>query len=195
MKILITGAAFIALLSLSITVNAQRIKLTQGDLAALKSETSIDFKFTYENMGVGKYKDEADYVTQKTADYNKKESGKGDTWAKAWVDDRAFRYEPKFIELFIKYSNMTRDPQAKYTIIFNTYFTEPGFNVGVLRQSAKINGTATIVETANPSNVIAVVSIEKAPGGDWSGYDFDTGLRIQESYAEAGKGLAKFIKK
>jgi hypothetical protein len=34
-------------------------------IAALKAETSFNVEFTYNNMGVGKYKDEADYLEKK----------------------------------------------------------------------------------------------------------------------------------
>jgi hypothetical protein len=42
--------------------------------------------------------------------------------------------------------------------------------------------------------VVAKVSIQKAPGRSFFGSDYDTGERIAESYADAGKGLGKFIK-
>ena len=176
--------------------NAQHVKLLEGSIDALKNEKDITVEFTYNDMRVGKYDKEVDYVNEKKADYNKKEPGKGDTWAKNWEADRKYRYEPKFNELFEKYAEMTVKPGAKYTLIFNTNFTEPGFNIGISRKSAQINGEATIVETANKSKVIAKIRIEKAPGNSfWSGNDFDTGDRISECYATAGKGLGKFIKK
>jgi len=185
----------LALLSVS-QLNAQHVKLIEGNLDPLKAEKNVSIEFTYNDMRVGKYDKEADYVKDKTADYNKKEPGKGDTWAKNWVGDRKYRFEPKFIELFEKYAEKTVAANAKYTIIFNTNFTEPGYNIGISRKSAEINGEAWIVESANHSNVIAKIKIEKAPGSSfWSGNDFDTGDRLSESYATAGKGLGKFIKK
>ncbi|HEX4852000.1 MAG TPA: hypothetical protein VFV08_14395 [Puia sp.] len=175
---------------------AQHIKLLEGNIDVLKNEKSISVEFTYEEMRVGRYDKESDYVNDKTADYNKKEPGKGDTWAKNWVGDRKYRYEPKFNELFEKYSEMTIKGGCKYTLIFKTNFTEPGFNIGITRKSAEINGEAWIVETANKNKVIAKIRVEKAPGkAFWSGNDYDSGDRISEAYATAGKGLGKFIKK
>jgi hypothetical protein len=52
-----------------------------------------------------------------------------------------------------------------------------------------------IVETAHPDKVLATISIEKAPGRTFGGEDYDAGIRIAESYADAGKYLAKFIMK
>jgi hypothetical protein len=90
---------------------------------------------------------------------------------------------------------MNEKKDAKYTIIFHTSFTEPGYNAYVSRHNAEINGEAMIVETADTTKVIATISIEKAPGRTFGGDDYDAGTRITESYADAGKYLAKFIKK
>jgi hypothetical protein len=195
MKMLITGAAMLALLSFTTVANAQKIKLVNGDPSVLKTETSVAFKFTYDGMAIGKFPNGQDYIDKKKAEYNAKQDGKGDRWADMWVANRTSRYEPKFIDLFLKYSQMAEKKDAKYTIIFHTSFTEAGYNVYVSRHNAEINGEATIVETADPSKVIATISIEKAPGRTFGGDDYDSGTRITESYADAGKYLAKFIKK
>src|SRR5690606_7735782 len=106
------------------------------------------------------------------------------------------RFEPQFRELFSKHAGVTTaDDNATYTLIFKTTRTEPGWNVGVMRQSAFIDAEAWFVETENPSNVIAKVSIKNAPGRDAMGYDFETGARIQEAYAKSGKELGKFLVK
>jgi hypothetical protein len=86
-------------------------------------------------------------------------------------------------------------PEAEYTLIFNTSFTEPGFNVGVWRSNAYISGTAKIVETKNRDKVVAEFTVNKMPGRDVSGYDFDTGERIEEAYSKAGKELGQLMKK
>jgi hypothetical protein len=195
MKHLKTAVLISSALLVSSTLLAQRIKLIEGNLDAVKTEKTINTEFTYDNMRVGKYDKEEEYIKAKTAEYNKKEAGKGDTWAKRWVDDRQERFEPQFNELFEKTSEMSITPKAKYTLIYKTNFTEPGFNIAVMRKNAQISGEAWIVETANKGNVIAKISIEKAPGRTFGGYDFDTGERISEAYAMSGKALARFILK
>ena len=80
-------------------------------------------------------------------------------------------------------------------VIFKTVFTEPGFNVHVMRKNAMINAEILIVETTNPANIVATLSLDKSPGRTFGGYDYDTGERIQEAYAAAGKALAKYFKK
>lgn len=179
------------------TATAQKIKVTEGSLEAVKNIKEFNIEFTYENMSVGKFKTEAEYVNKKKEEYNKKEAGKGDKWAEAWVNDRKSRFEPKFVEKFEEYSGASEKGNAKYTIIFNTSFTEPGFAIGIGfggSKSAEINGELTVVETENRSNVIAKLTITKSPGRTGTGYDFDTGERISESYEKAGKEFGKRFK-
>lgn len=195
MKYLSKFALVLTLAFLWYSSGAQRLKVSDGSIAALKDEKTINTAFVYENMKVGKYDKEEDYVASKKADYNKKESGKGDTWAKNWVADRDGRYEPKFNELFEKSSEMSIKKGAKYTLIFKTIFTEPGFNIGIMRKNAEINAEAWIVETTNQNNVIAKISVQKALGRTFGGYDFDTGERIAEAYADAGKALGNYIRR
>lgn len=179
----------------TLQIYAQRIRVVEGKVPDLKNEKSVNTEFTYDNISVGKFDKEADYIKTKTEEYNKKEAGKGDSWAKKWVDDREYRFQPKFDELFTKYSDLTIDNNAKYTIIFHTIFIEPGFNIGITRKNAFINGEVLIVETANKNKVIAKLSVDKAPGNSYWGNDFDTGERLSETYATAGKALGKFVKK
>lgn len=171
---------------------AQRIKLVEGKVPSMKD---VNTEFTYNDISVGKYDKEEDYIKAKTDEYNKKEAGTGDSWAIKWKDDREQRFEPKFDELLTKYGELSLNKNAKYTIIFHTQFMEPGFNIGITRRNAYINGEALIVETADKSKVVAKITIEKAPGNSYWGNDFDTGARLAETYATAGKALGKFIKK
>lgn len=174
---------------------AQRIKLLEGDLSKLKGVSGFKTEFTYDNMIVGKDLSEKDYIAEKKATFNEKEPGRGEKWEKAWVDDRKERFEPQFRELFSKHSGMTAvDDQSPYTLIFKTTRTEPGWNVGVMRVPAYIDGEAWIVSSSDPGKIIAKLSITKSPGRDAWGMDFETGARLQEAYAKAGKELGGFIK-
>lgn len=189
--------SLIVILMLTVLAShAQKVKLLEGNLNALKEIKKLNLSYDYSKMGVGKYADEADYIARKKKDYNKKEAGRGDEWEKAWKADRKNRFQPQFEELFNKYSPFTAGdiPTAKYTLIFKTKFTEPGYNVYVSRKNAEIDGEAVIVETGNPDKVIARMSVLHCKGRAFGGNDYDTGTRIQESYAVAGKGLGKFLK-
>ena len=192
---------FIALLMTGIySASAQKIKLESGNFDFFKGVTELKVEYNYENVSVGKFKVEQDYITQKKAEYNEKDPGSGDRWETAWFNDRPERYAPRFEEemnlQFTKRGVNCKAGQelgATFTVIFKTTFIEPGFNVGVARKNAYINGEAIFVESANHENVLARVSIESSPGRDAFGYDFDTGLRIQEAYAKAGKEIVYFI--
>ena len=83
---------------------------------------------------------------------------------------------------------------AKYTMIVKTVSIEPGWNIGISRKNAEIDLEVWIVETANKSSKLASFTISNVPGGTAFGYDFDTGLRISEAYAKAGKSLGKSLK-
>jgi hypothetical protein len=196
MTIVKTASLLLAFAIACVTGNAQHIKLREGSLAPLKDEKTINVEFTYDSMGVGKFDKEQDYLNKKIEEYNKKEPGRGDSWSKSWVSDRKHEFEPKFIDLFEQYSEMTiAKKPAKYTMIFHTTYTEPGYNIYVTRKNAEIDAEVTIVETANRSNVVAAVSINKAPGRTFGGSDYATGDRIRECYADAGKYFGKFLVK
>ena len=179
---------------LAVSTYAQRIKVTEGKLSVLEGQKEINIEYSYDNMRVGKFDKEEDYIKSRTEELNKKEPGRGDKWAKAWVADRKDRFEPKFDELFSKISGMQLDKNAKYTIIFNTVFTEPGFNVVVPRKNAYIDGEVTIDETADRNKVVAKATVDNSHGNSVRGNDYDTGERISEAYAKAGKELAKKVK-
>jgi hypothetical protein len=185
----------------------QKVKLEEGDLSPLKTEKTLAFAFTYDSMMIGSsghhppgpghahgQQTEAEYVAKHTEDYNKKSPGKGDEWAKAWKDDRETLYEPGFTKEFEKYGGFQPDPKSKYTLIFKTTNTEPGFNIGIMRHNAEISGVAWIVETSNKSHVIAKISVINSPGGSFFESDYATDERISTAYSEAGRGLGYFIK-
>jgi hypothetical protein len=210
-------AVFAVMVLMANRTSAQKVKLEEGDLSPLKSEKILAFAFTYDSMSIGgsthgrppgpphpphppgpghshAQQTEAEYVAKHTEDYNKKSPGKGDEWAKAWKDDREALYEPGFTKEFEKYGGLQPDPKAKFTLIFKTTNTEPGFNVGFMRHNAEISGVAWIVETANKSHVIAKISVTNSPGGNFFENDYATDERIATAYSEAGRGLGYFIK-
>jgi len=186
----------ITFITLSMTAYGQKIKVVEGDLSIFKGQKGVNTEFTYDNMSVGKFADEASYIAKKKEDYDKKEPGRGDKWEEAWISDRKERFEPQFRELFSKYSEMTTvDENAPYTLIFKTVKTEPGWNIGISRSPAFIDAEVWITETQNPNKVLAKVTITKSPGRDAMGYDYETGARLQEAYAKAGKELGAYIRK
>lgn len=175
---------------------AQKMKVIEGDLSALKGQTSFNSKFTYDNMIIGKDMTEKAYIDDKKTKLDEKEPGRGAKWEQAWIDDRTNRFAPQFRELFSKHSGVSCvDEKAPYTLIVKTTRTEPGWNVGVMKRPSFIDAEVWIVESANPKKTIAKVSVMNAAGRAAWGNDFETGARLQESYAKAGKGFGGLIKK
>jgi len=177
-----------------------KIVVTSGSLGFLKTEKTLLTEYDYSNMKVGKFAKEDDYIAKKVAEYNKDEAGKGDKWKESWFNDRDARFEPKFEELLNDYlkkkvtvSETATD--AKYKMIVHTIFTEPGFNIAITKKPAIINMEVTFVEIANPDKPVAKVTITGAPGTTYGYGDFDTGVRIAEAYAKAGKDFGAFITK
>ena len=90
---------------------------------------------------------------------------------------------------------MTVNKDAKYTMIFNTKALEPGYSIGVSKRNAGIDGTVTIVETANRTKILAKLMVERPEENKFRGAAFDAGSRIADAYYLSGQKVAKFIKK
>lgn len=179
----------------SISGFSQEVDIIKGELIFLKDEKTINIEFTYEKMVVGDDGKEENYIKRKTTEMNAKEAGTGDTWAIKWQEDKQMRYEPKFILGFTNLSGMTVSKDAKYTMIFNTKALEPGYSIGVSKRNAGIDGTVTIVETANRTKILAKLMVERPEENKFRGAAFDAGSRIADAYYLSGQKVAKFIKK
>jgi hypothetical protein len=179
----------------SLTGSAQEVDLTKGDLSILKGETTINFEFTYEKMAVGDFSKEADYIKKRTEELNAKEPGTGDKWAVEWEEQKKNYFGDKFILGFTKQNKMTYSKDAKYTLIFNTKALEPGYQVGISKRNAGVDGTVTLVETAKRDKKIAVLFVERAPETKWRGAAFDAKSRIGDAYFMDGQKVGKFIEK
>lgn len=180
------------------TISAQKIKLISGDLSSLKGQKTINIEYDYSEMRVGRYDDEKDYVADKVKAYNEKEAGRGDTWKKAWEGDRSGRFEPNFEELLNKYLKKSgvyvgsENDAAEYKFVIKTTRTEPGYNIYISRMNAEID--IEVIVYKNGKEVARIIS-KNNPGRTFGGNDYDTGLRIQEAYAKAGKDFGSWLAK
>ena len=188
-------AVIAAFLFIAAPASAQEVDLTRGDLSILKGETTINIEFTYDKLTVGDDGKEANYIKRKKDEANAKEPGSGDAWALKWHEDKTTKFEPKFILGFTNLSKMTVSKDAKYTIIFNTRALEPGYSIGVSKRNAGIDGTVTIVETANRDKKLVVLSVERPEENKFRGAAFDAGSRIADAYYLSGQKVGKFINK
>ncbi|MCS6978637.1 MAG: hypothetical protein N2050_03075 [Flavobacteriales bacterium] len=181
--------------AIAYSLSAQRIKVESGDLSFLKNVKSFKVSYDFSGMKVGK-KTEDEYLNEKAAKYDKDEPGRGGKFKESWFRDRETRFYPKFEELFNDHGrkagfSVSRTEGATDMVVHTT-FTEPGYNVGVSRMNASIN---LMVHFKQNGKELATISVTGAPGQTFGGYDFDTGVRIAEAYAKAGKELAGFLSK
>lgn len=176
------------------TSYSQKIAQKSGSLDPLKGQTIVEVQFTYNDMTVGKMS-EVDYIQRKKDEADKRDGDGGEKWLGAWISDRANRFEPKFVLLFNKYSKalqtVENNEAANYIMLVNTFFTEPGFNVGAASKRANISTTITFVAKDNPEKKIAVFEVLNAKGAE----TFDVGTRVQEAYAKTGKSFGVFLSK
>ncbi|MFM6924380.1 MAG: hypothetical protein ACKOU7_02685, partial [Ferruginibacter sp.] len=179
----------------SINGFAQEVDLTKGDLSVLKGETSINVEMTYEKMAVGDFNKEADYIKKRIEEENKKDPPNGDNWATEWEAQKKNFFGDKFILGLTKQYEVKIDKSAKYTLIFNTKALEPGYQVGVSKRNAGVDGTITLIETGKPEKKLAVLYVERKAETMWRGAAFDAKSRIGDAYFVDGVAVGKFIKK
>ena len=195
MKTLKSCLLIVSFLFAGVCCFAQEVDLTKGDLSVLKGEISINFEFTYEKMAVGDFSKEADYIKKRIEELNTKEPGTGDKWVVEWEEQKKNYFGDKFMLGFTKQNKLTYSKDAKYTLIFNTRALEPGYQVGISKRNAGVDGTVTLVETAKRDKKIAVLFVERAPETKWRGAAFDAKSRIGDAYFMNGQKVGKFIEK
>lgn len=181
------------------TVGAQKITILDGSLDALKGQSIVNVEYDWSKIAVGKYIDEADYLEKKSSEYNKKEPGRGEKWISAWHGDKTRRFVPEFEKLFNKHLKKTgiyvgNEKSARYKMVVTTTYIEPGYNVYVSKMPAFVTLTIDIQDTESGKSVCEIVS-KGNPGRTYGLSDMDTGVRIAEAYALAGKKLAGFFVK
>jgi len=181
---------------------AQKIKIQKGDFKFLAGQTEVNVEFDYSNLKLMKENlTEEQYVTNRAAELNEKK-GIGDIWKKKWQGSKEMIWNPKFLELINVVSSKEKTnisfqeglSSAKYTLIVEVVWIYPGWDVAMMKQPAKVTTNIKIVETANRSNTLVVMSSENAPGDQW-GSNFSNETRIGEGFAKTGKTLAKVIAK
>ncbi|WP_299887316.1 hypothetical protein [uncultured Lacinutrix sp.] len=182
---------------------AQKMKVVKGDFDFIKGQKEFNVEFVYDNMKI--YKDNKtneEYMTERSAKLEEKSKGKGKAWEKKWIAARELIYAPKFLELMNRYMEKKKKgivfeeglADAKYTLLVETVWLYPGYNVGVMRRPAKVSTLLRFVETANRDNVLLEITGKHAPGNSFGG-TYSNEDRIGEGYAKTGKTLAGLILK
>ena len=180
---------------------AQKMKVKDGGFKFLNGQSEVNVEFVYENQKIfNENLANEEYMKKRSAELEEKERGLGKSWEKKWMGSRGLIYEPKFLELLNRYGHDNNVhfgqelSNAPYTLIVETVWIYPGWNVAVMRQKAKVSTLLTFVETNNRENVLLQITSKKAPGKSYGG-TFSNEDRIGEGYAKTGKSLGKMIRK
>jgi hypothetical protein len=188
---------FLSLITFSFCTLAQKVTLSEGDVKFLKGQSTIQVSFTYDSMLVETNTPEEQFVRTKKAELEIKQAGLGARWEKAWVEDRKWKLEPAFKNMFARTLKVSTLGKAQYTIIFQTNRTVPGWNFGValVQQESIIDGVATVVDTNDPTKILARFELTGMDGrGTVAQHAWETGDQIAKAYETAGRELALSIR-
>lgn len=196
--------AVLALLMVTSFSFAQKVKVEKGDFKALKGQTEVNVVFDYSKLQLMKENlTEAQYVENRVKELNEKTKGNGDIWKKKWEGAKSMIWNPKFLEIANAVSSKEKTGitfgedlnSAKYTVIVEAVWIFPGWDIGMMKQPAKVTTRLKLVETGNKGNVLGEVFSEHAPGDQW-GNNFSNESRIGEGFAKTAKTfVAKFVAK
>jgi hypothetical protein len=180
-------------------LSAQRFKVISGKLKDLKGISEYNVIFDYSNQEVNGFDSEEAFLKEKMEKRTDKPES-ADRFKKDWFEDRENKYEPKFIESFNKRFKIgeikvTKNPEAKYTLIVKTTWIYPGYNVGIGAEPAKVSAIITVVETQNIGNSLLSVEFDKVIGIEQGQFEFNQGFRIAGAYEKLAKNLAMQLKR
>ncbi len=189
----------IILFFLTSILSAQRFNVLSGNLKNVKGIKEYNVTFDYSNLKVQDFDTEEAFLADKM-DKRKDVDGKAENFKKNWYEDRVNKYEPKFIEYFNSRFpdgelKCGKNSSFKYTIQVKTTWIYPGYSLVDVEQPAKISAIITVVETANPQNVLVSLEFDKSIGFPQGQFDFDQGYRIAGAYEKLAKNMVMQFKR
>jgi len=180
-----------------VEVPRQEIEIISGNPKYFKTTNRYFIRFDYSDLKIGGYENEAAYIEYMREDAELRRKS-ADEWEKTWFSNRTYVFEPKFLEVFHKYSGskIKLDPEAKeqkFVLKLHTQFIEIGFNRNFEKSPTYINVLVTLSEE-NGTEESLVISMKYVIGNEiMSSYSADF-RRIEEAYAKCGKELAKYMR-
>lgn len=189
------------LFAVSTVVMAQKFKILSGDPKFLKGTEVVNVVFDYSEMKLMKENyTEAEYIPKRIEELNKKTEGSGEIWKKQWERSKEELWNPKFITLFNKVfskeninTKLKENAESPYTLVVKVKWIYPGWDAGIMKQSAKVTTQLTFVETATKKVLCDIESVD-SPGDQW-GSNFNNETRVGEGFAKTGKTLAQRIER
>lgn len=188
-------------LIIATVINAQKMTVISGDFKTLKDQTEVNVELKFDNVLMMKENfTEAQYLENRKKDLlaNPKRGEAG--WQKWNGEWQRFKNE-EYINYFVKglnrsYKNITfkKESQAKYTLLLETDWVFPGWHGGMVVMTAEISGKIKLIETNNPSVVLAEVELNKFDKYvNNKEFVMEYG-RVSGAYESIGKYLGRVIK-
>lgn len=185
--------------AMSTAIFAQnKLIVESGNLDVLKDQTEVNVKRVYgEPLFQAENFTETDYLNRR---HQETVAKKGEAAWKTWIDSWEQHVETIWTEKFVEGLNKSKkikfsqNVETKYTLIIQPKWMYAGWT-GFITQPGKLSADITIVETANPSNVLATIKADKIEGiGSKVDYGMEYG-RISAAYEKTGKEFGKELKK
>lgn len=200
--------AFLLLfLNISFVVSAQEITIVSGNYKNLKTVSEYNLVFDYSNLTVTDFESEEDYLQKTMLEKEQAKPGNARVFREEWFSDRAYRYEPRYIQAFNEYFKkgevkVIKDrPDLPYTMKVHTTEIYPGYNNGFTRKSGNLEVTISVFKTENAENILFsanITDVECNYAGDKAtleDFDFHQGERIAYGYWNLAKFFAKKLRR
>lgn len=187
---------FVALTTMVFAQN--KLTVESGNLDILKDQTEVNVQRIYgEPLFQAENLTETDYLNKR---HQETVAKKGEAAWKTWIDFWEQHVETIWTEKFVEGLNKSKkikfsqNVETKYTLIIQPKWMYAGWQ-GFVTQPGKLSADITIVETANPSNIVATIKADKIEGvGSKVDYRMEYG-RISAAYEKTGKEFGKELKK
>ena len=200
--------AFLLLfLNISFVVSAQEITVVSGNYKNLKTISEYNLVFAYSDLTVTDFESEEAYLQKTMLEKEQAKPGNARVFREEWFSDRAYRYEPRYIQAFNEYFKkgevkVIKDrPDLPYTMKVHTTEIYPGYNNGFTRKSGNLEVTISVFKTENAEDILFsanITDVECNYAGDKAtleDFDFHQGERIAYGYWNLAKFFAKKLRR
>ncbi|MFP3592377.1 hypothetical protein [Chryseobacterium sp. SIMBA_038] len=192
------------IMSVTMIVNAQdqKLRITAGNFVTLKDQTEVNVELKFDNVTLMKENyTETQYLENRKRDLLANPKRGEDGWQK-WNGEWQKYKDEYYVDYFAKglnkgYKNIVfkKGSSAKYTLLLDAKWIYPGWHGGMVGMTAEITGTVKLIETDNPSKVLAVIELNKFDKYvNNKEFVMEYG-RIAAAYEAIGKYIGKYIKK
>lgn len=180
----------------------EKMKLVAGSLGVLKDQTEVNVEVKFENVLFMKENiTETQYLENRKKQVLDNPKRGEEAWKK-WIEEWEKYKKEYYVDYFAKGLNKTyknisfkKDAAAKYTLRLETNWIFPGWHAGITAMTAEISGKIKLVETDNPSVVLAEVELNKFDKFVQNKEFVMEYGRIASAYDSAGRYLGREIKK